>query len=200
MEAHYIQYDITYLKSMAGDIPTRMLPSRMDSWYTNYFVITRIEGFFNQFSLMEIANLRSRQVTTLLHIFGNRLYCEAEKGELPAGIVAPVNMSYRPTGESSMIGGLHSEQVEVDTGDEKFNIYFTRDFSVRRPNLSTPYIEISHPLSDFRVELSYLEMQLKCAKYETRTIETDIFKVPDEYREVSRLEMEKIINSLFTKE
>lgn len=200
MEAHYIQYDVTYLKSMAGDIPTRILPSRMDSWYTNYFVLTRIEGFFNQFSLIEIANLRSRQVTTLLNFFGNRLYCRGEKGELPAGVTAPENISYRPTGESSVIGGLHSEQVEVDTGDEKFNIYFTRDFSVRRPNISTPYGEISHPLSDFRVELSYLDMQLKCARYETRIIETDIFNVPDEYKEVSRLEMEEIINSLFTKE
>jgi hypothetical protein len=200
VEAYYVQYDITYLNRMAGDIPTRILPARMDSWYTNYFVLTRIDGFFKQFSLMQIADLRTRQVFTLLNFFGNKFYCLAEKGELPAGIIAPDKMSYRATGKTSIIGGLLSEQVEVDNGDEKFNIYFTRDFSVRRPNLSTPYGSINHPLSDFRVELSYLDMHLKCESYETRIIDSEIFMIPEEYVEVSRPKMEEIINSLFTKE
>jgi len=200
LEAHYIQYEITYLNSMAGDIPTHILPHRMDSWYTNYFVITKIEGFFNQFSLIQIADLNSRQVNTLLNFFGNKFYCSAAKGELPAGITAPEKINYNSTGELSVIGGLNSERVEVDTGSEQYDIYFTRDFSVRKPNLSTPYGSINHPLSEFRVELSYLEMELQCVEYETRVIDSEIFEIPDEYQEVSRPEMEGIINNLFTKE
>ena len=79
-------------------------------------------------------------------------------------------------------------------------MYFTRDFSVRRPNLSTPYGIIDYPLSDFRIQLSYLKMHLTCAEYEPRIIESEIFTVPDDYRHVSRPVMEEIINSLFTKE
>lgn len=200
MEAHYVRYHISYLESMAGDLPTRILPANMDSWYTNYYVVTKINGFFSQFSLIQIADLKNKRVSTLLDIFGTKVYHRAEKGELPAGIIAPTELHIHNTGERSIIGGLNSEQVKIDTGTESFNMYFTRDFSVRRPNLSTPYGSINHPLSDFRIQLSYLKMHLTCSKHETRTIGTEMFTVPNDYKPVSRSVMEEIINSLFTKE
>ena len=43
-------------------------------------------------------------------------------------------------------------------------------------------------------------MQLICAEFETKTIESEIFTIPEEYRLVSKGDMEEIINSLFTKE
>jgi len=200
MEAHYIQYDINYLEDTAGDIPTRILPSSMQSWYTEYFVLTKIQGFFNQFSLIQIADLKNKKVTTLLNVFGNKIFYRTEQGELPASIVAPEHLSYTHTRERSVIGGLHSRRVEVDTGEEKFNIYYTEDFSVRRPNLSTPYGAIDKPLSDFPIQLSHLKMHLSCTLYEERIIESEIFSIPDEYRAVSRQVMEEFINSLFTKD
>jgi hypothetical protein len=200
MEAHYMKYHISYLESMAGDVPTRILPARMDSWYTDYFVVTRINGFFNQFSLIQIADLRNKRVSTLLNLFGNKVYYRGKKGELPAGIIAPLEMHIQKTGELSVIGGLNSEQVQIDPGGESFNMYYTRDFSVRRPNLITPYGTINYPLSDFRIQLSYLKMHLTCTEYDSRIIESEMFTIPDEYRLVTRPVMEEIINSLFTKE
>jgi len=200
VEADYIQYNIIYLDSMAGDIPTRILPAKMDTWYTKYFVVTQIEGFFNQFSLIQIANLKTRRVTTLLNFFGNKVYYRAEKGELPAGVVAPSKIDYITTGEQSVFGGLNSKQVEIDTGNENFYIYYTSDFSARKPNLFTPYSSIEYPLSDFRIQLSYLKMHLTCSKYESRLIDSEIIMVPEEYKLVTRTLMEEIINSLFTKD
>jgi len=185
---------------MAGDVPTRILPSNMDSWYTDYFVVTKIEGLFNQFSLVQIADLRNKRVSTLLNFFGSKVYHRGEKGELPAGIIAPDEMQIQSTDQKSLIGGLQSEMVKVDTGSETFDMYYTRDFSVRKPNLSTPYGSIDYPLSDFRIQLSYLKMHLTCTEYETRSIDSEIFTIPEEYKPVSRPVMEEIINSLFTKE
>ncbi len=185
---------------MAGDIPTRILPVKMDSWYTDYFVATRIDGFFRQFSLIQIADLKNKRVSTLLNLFGTKVYHQGEKGELPAGIIAPTELHIHSTGEHLVIGGLSSEELEIDTGSETFNMYYTRDFSVRRPNLSTPYGSIDHPLSDFRIQLSYLKMHLTCTEYESRIIESEIFMIPEDYKSVTRPVMEEIINSLFTKE
>jgi hypothetical protein len=200
VEAHYIKYNIEYMEATAGDIPTRILPSIMHSWYTDHYVLTKIEGFFNQFSLIQIADLKHKRVTTLLNFFGNKVYYRSGQGELPASIVAPEHLSYTNTGESSVIGGLHSRRLEVDTGEERFSIYYTDDFSVRRPNLSTPYRSINKPLSEFQIQLSYLKMHLSCSLYESRMVESEIFIIPDEYRAVTRPVMEDIINSLFTKD
>ncbi len=200
VKAHYVKYRVEYLEEKAGDIPTRILPAHMDTYYTRYYVLTRIEGFFNQFSLIQIANLRHKKVTTLLNFFGNKVYYCGENGELPASIIEPASLDYRFTGETSVIGGLNSERIEVNTGEEQFSIYCTRDFSVRRPNITTPYHSIDYPLSEFRIQLGLLKMHLICAEFETKTIESEIFTIPEDYRRVSRRAMEEIINSLFTKD
>lgn len=200
VEAHYVKYDIEYLEAKAGDIPTRILPAQMDSYYTDYYVLTRIEGFFNQFSLIQIADLKNKKVTTLLNFFGNKVFYSGSRGELPAGLIEPEKLSMKYTGESSVIGGLQSERIEIDTGAEQFSIYCTRDFKINRPNISTPYHSVQYPLSDFRIQLSMLKMHLTCVEFETKSIESEIFTIPEEYRSVSRLAMEQIINNLFTKE
>ena len=86
-------------------------------------------------------------------------------GELPAAIIEARQYDLQFTGETEVIGGLNSEKVEVDTGDEQYNIYYTKDFTVRRPNISTPYHSIDFPLSDFRIQLSLLKMHLSCAEF-----------------------------------
>jgi len=200
LDAHYILYDVEYLEDYAGDIPTRILPSSMQAWYTKHFVLTKIEGFFSQFSLIQIADLRQQRVTTLLNVFGNKVYYQSGQGELPASLVVPENITFKKTSDNAIIGGLNSWRVEVGTGKETYSIYYTDDFSIRQPNLSTPYVEIEEPLSDFTLQLSYLKMHLSSKRYEERIIESEIFTIPEDYRPVSRSAMESIINSLFTKE
>jgi hypothetical protein len=200
IESYYLQYEIEYLEAKAGDIPTRILPATMDAYYTKYFILTKIEGFFNQFSLIQIADLRHRRVSTLLNFFGNKVYYTGATGELPAAIVEPDRLDLTYTGENVMIAGLSSERVDVDTGKERFSIYFTRDFFVRRPNLSTPYRSVDFPLTDFRIQLSLLKMHLRCTGLKYNTVESKVFTIPEEYRAVSRESMETIINSLFTKD
>ena len=70
IDSYYLQYEIKYLEEMAGDIPTKILPRRMDAYYSKRFVYTRIDGFFNQFTLVQIADLKRNQVSTLLDFFG----------------------------------------------------------------------------------------------------------------------------------
>jgi len=200
IESDYIRYDIEYLEKNAGDIPTRILPTQMDAYYTDYYILTRIEGFFNQFSLIQIANLKYKKVTTLLNFFGNKVYYTGSPGELPAGIVRPDRMDIQYTGEYSLIGGLRSERINIDTGIEEFSIYCTREFQISRPNITTPYNSVEYPLSDFRIQLSFLKMHLSCSEFETKPVESEIFTVPEDYRQVSRPVMEQIINNLFTKE
>jgi hypothetical protein len=200
VDAHYIKYEIEYLEDRAGDIPTRILPGTMDAYYTKHYVLTKIEGFFNQFSLIQIADLRNRRVTTLLNFFGNKVYYVGSPGELPAGIVKPGRLKCRNTDETFIIGGLHSKKVNVETDTEQFSIYYTRDFSVRRPNISTPYDMVDYPLTDFRIQLSLLNMHLSCSFLEYKSIESKIFTIPEDYKAVSRPIMEEVINSLFTKD
>jgi hypothetical protein len=200
MEAYHMTYKVEYLEKMAGDIPTDILPRRMDAYYTRYHVYTEISGFFNQFRLIQIADLRRRQVTSLLSFFGNKVYYRGETGQLPAGIAPLKSLKLTPTEDTLRIGGLLSERMLAQTSRDTFSLYYTRAFSVRRPNISTPYHSIDYPLTDFRIQLSILKMHATCTSLEEVTVESSLFQVPENYKEVNRLAMEEIINSLFTKD
>jgi hypothetical protein len=200
IDAHHLQYEIEYLEEKAGDIPTRILPGTMDAYYARHYVYTKIEGFFSQFRLVQIANLRQKQVTTLLDFFGTHVSYTGQPGELPAGIVQPDHMKIRYTGDTALIGGYLSERIEVETGNEQFDIYCTREIKVRHSNLCTPYQTINHPLTGFSIQLSILKMHLTCVNSEYIPVNSEMFKIPEKYKPVNRATMEEIINNLFTKE
>ncbi|HDR68742.1 MAG TPA: hypothetical protein ENN61_06780 [Bacteroidaceae bacterium] len=200
VEADYVQYHIRYLEERAGDIPTNVLPSTMDAYYTRHFVLTRIEGFLNQFSLTQIANLKTKEVFTLLNFLGNKIYCITESGELPASIMPINEMQFLYKTDTMSIGGLKSHRVEVVTDHTKYSIYYSRQIDVKRPNITTPYHSINYVLTDFRIQLSHLKMHLTCINHERLETDAGLFLIPEDYRAVSKQTMEKIINSLFTKD
>lgn len=200
LEADYIEYQVNYLESMAGDIPTKMLPDIMKSYYSKRYIMTSINGFFGQFSLVQVADLRKNTVTTMLNFFGNKVYYTGEKGEIPAGIAGLENPRVSLTNDTVQICGMVSKKAIIETDDEQFEVYFTEEIDIESPNITTPYRFIEHVLSDFRVQLSILKMQLVMHHHEKTTVGSDIFAVPDDYEQVSKETMEAIINSLFTKD
>lgn len=199
-EADYIEYTVNYMENMAGDIPTHMLPDVMKAYYSKRYIRTSIEGFFGQFSLVQIANLRQNTVTTMINFFGNRVSYTGEKGELPAGIVELTDPVVQLTNDTTHICGMLSKKAVVETNDSAFDVYYIEDIDIQSPNITTPYFFIEHVLSDFRVQLSVLKMQLIMRHHEKTTVESSLFEIPENYKPVSKETMESIINSLFTKE
>lgn len=198
--ADHIKYRVTYLDDMAGDIPTKMLPDVMNAYYTNRYILTEIEGFFGQFSLIQLADLRKNSVTTMLDFFGNKVFYQGKRGEIPAGIKALKNPSVNYSNDTVTVCGLLSKKATVETPDITYDIFYIEDIDIKSPNIATPYNFIDYVLSDFRVQLSFLKMHLVMYEYEQKQIDPAQFTIPDDYVEVSRESMESIINSLFTKE
>jgi hypothetical protein len=200
IEAEHIKYRVNYIDHMAGDIPTILLPDVMEAYYTKRYIRTRIHGYFGQFSLVQIANLRQKTVTTMLNFFGTKVVHYGKKGEVPAGIAALENPSVEITPDTVTICGMLSTRGIVHTESNAYDIYFIEEIDIKSPNITTPYYFIEHVLADFRVQLSILRMHLVMFEHDVKEIDPIEFTVPDEYVPVSRESMESIINSLFTKE
>ncbi|MEX2370384.1 MAG: hypothetical protein WD578_05200 [Bacteroidales bacterium] len=200
MEGHLIKYQVNYLEDMAGDIPTKLLPDVMEAYYTNRYVMTRIHGFFGQFTLSQLADLSHNSVTTLLNFFGNKIYCTGEKGELPAGISEIREYSVLITNDTLRIGGFLSRKAVITSGEVAYDIFFIEDIDIKNPNITTPYYFIDYVLSDFRVQLSILKMRLIMVQHEYTSFKSSYFEIPEDYKQVSKETMETIINNLFTKE
>lgn len=197
-KATVIEYKVNYLTEKAGKIPTKMLPSKMTVVFAGHYAMNRIEGFFGQFSLIYIGNLKTESVTTLLKLFDKKYVYYGVKGELPCGFIDPGPLEIRKTGNSREISGFFCNELEIKaSGQPDILVYSTDRIKIKNPNVTTPYKEINEVLLQFNTQLSLLEMNLTASSVQEMTVSWDIFRVTEDYKEREREFMENTINELF---
>jgi hypothetical protein len=198
VSAKVIEYKVAYLSEKAGNIPTKVLPGKMTVIFAGNYALNRIEGFFGQFSLVYIGNLKNESVITMLKLFNKKYVCYGKKGELPCGFYDLKNLSVKETGNNREFLGIQCIELLISS-DEKppFYALCTDKLKVKNPNVTTPYKEIKEVLLDFNTHLSVLDMNLTATSVQEMTISWDVFRVSSEYKEKPREFMEKTIGELF---
>ncbi len=198
VNATVIEYKVTYLTEKAGKIPTKMLPGKMTVIFAGHYAFNKIEGFFGQFSLIYIGNLRNESVITMLKLFDKKFVYYGKKGDLPCGFRDPGKLSIEETvGSREFLGFNCKELLITSSGDSSFIALSTNEIKVKHPNVTTPYKDIEDVLLEFNTQLSLLEMQLTALSVTSQEISWDIFRVSEDYKEKSREFMENTIHELF---
>ena len=198
VEATIIEYKVEYLADKVGDIPTSMLPRKMELIFSGSYALNRIEGFMGQFSLSYIADLEDETVITLLKIFNNKYFYKGESGELPVGIDEFEGMSISDgTGTMEIAGFTSTELILSIPGKEDISIYCTKEIDVKSPNITTQYRQEEDVLVNFYTSLSNMEMMLTAQRCRKETISNKIFFIPSDYRRISKTSMEEAIHELF---
>ena len=102
------------------------------------------------------------------------------------------------TGNEKKILDMNCKEYEFILPEhEKVLVYGTNEIDFSSPNKTTPYSEIEEVLLQFYTKLDVLEMFLTAEDYVEEILSTNVFAVPDGYKEVSRVKMENTITSLF---
>ena len=198
LDAKIIHYRVEYLDKVAGSVPTNILPDRMTLVLADNKALNTIEGFLGQFSLSYMADLRKNRVVTMLKIFDKRYYHNGKSGELPVGI-SPMENMFLELEENSF------KMLDFDTrkyilhlpGQKEKELFGTMDLEIKNPNNTTPYREVPDVLLQFYTELSVLKMNMIAEQFEEREVEKTVFKIPENYKEISRPAMEKLLAELF---
>jgi hypothetical protein len=196
--ATVIEYKVTYLAEKAGKIPTKMLPGKMTVIFAGHYALNKIEGFFGQFSLIYVGNLKNESVVTMLKLFDKKFVYYGKKGELPCGLNDPGKLEIKETGLTNEMHGLMCKQLQIISSIDSVSYAMcTDEIKVRNPNITTPYKEINEVLLEFNTQLSLLDMKLSATSLEEKTVSWDLFRVSGDYKEKSREFMENTINELF---
>ncbi len=198
LDAKIIHYEVSYLNEIAGSIPTRILPNKMELIFGEHYAKNTIEGFMGQFSLSYISNLKKGKAITLLKILDKKYYYEGNSEEMACGIDAMKNLTLSPTGKSVTILGFSATEYDINWGEiDGMKVYTTKEIHVKNPNCSTPYSSIDEVLLQFYTKLSVLEMYLVAESFEEKIISSSVFSIPEGYTKVSRLKMENTLTELF---
>jgi hypothetical protein len=198
VDAYVLEYKVTYLTDKAGSITTKLLPSKMTVVFADHYVLNRIEGFFGQFSLIYVGNLKNESVTTMLKVFDKKYVYYGTKGELPCGFSEMNNLDISLTGNQMQIAGHDCRQYSIKMeGDSTFTVYGTSDLGIKKPNVITPLKEINDVLLEFDTSLSLLRMKLTATRIDKINISWDLFRVPEDYEEKTKAFVENTIDQLF---
>ncbi len=175
-----------------------MLPGKMTVIFAGHYALNKIEGFFGQFSLIYIGNLKNESVITMLKLFDKKYVYYGKRGELPCGFIDPGKLTVSETGITRNILGFNCKELSVQSEqDSAFSIFCTEDIRLKKPNVTTPYKQIDEVLLEFNTQLSLLNMKLTANNVQEKTISWDLFRVGEEYKERPRDFMEKTIHELF---
>ncbi len=153
-------------------------------------------GFF---SLINIADLNDMTNATFLKFVEKKYAYLGQKNEEPCCIKQFEGMSITYTDETKNIIGFTGKKAIIafpEINRESFTIYYTTEIKLKNPNIMNPYKDIPGVLLEFRANLGQSEIQMIAEKYYKEYLPDKEFHFPRNYKEISKHEMEKIINAL----
>ena len=183
-----IEYEISYLENNLDNIATNLLPKKMVLSFNERYCLTQIDGFMGVFSISLISDLRKNKDVTLVKFFDSKYVHYGEKNEHSC-IFDHVKITALQFKESEKnVFGYNTRKAEItEEGQKKpYEILFTHDISSIKPNSNNPFHEIDGVLLNFELQLNQLRMSLEATEVKQKTINDDLFLIPEDYKEVSR--------------
>jgi len=199
LEEGRLDFEITYLQDKVGGYSASMLPQKMKMDYRDDFSKNTIEGGLGFFKLVNIYDLRNLRNTTYLKFIDKKYIYEGKKRETPCCFEKLEGMQLEFTGKTREIAGFEcTHAIASFSGNDidPFDIWYTEEIPLKRPNGNTPFRDIPGVMMEFNTLLGDVTMHVKAVDYEAKGIDDNEFESPSDYRPVSKAEMEKIIHAL----
>ena len=194
-----ISFSITYDQSRVGGYSTAILPKEMIMEFNGNKVMNTIKGGLGFFRLVHVSDMRYSQHTTWLKFIDKRYIYEGDKRESPCCFSILDGMQLEFTDNTKVIAGLNCLNAIAsfpDNGIEAFDIWYTKELDIDNPNSNTPFMDIPGVMLEFNTLMGNANMHMMATTYEAQPIPQKKFLAPQNYRPVSKAEMESILNAL----
>jgi GLPGLI family protein len=194
-----IVFDVTYMQDRVGSMSTSMMPRQMTMEYKGNYSKNTIEGGLGFFNLVNISDLRNFRNTTYLKFLDKKYIYEGEKKDTPCCIGDLYGMQVQFTEKTREIAGFickHAIANFPDDNIDSFDIWYTEEIPLKHPNGNTPFGDIPGVLMEFNNLLGEMVMHMKAKSFEAIAIEDEEFQSPENYRPVTKVEMENILDAL----
>ncbi|PLX18610.1 MAG: hypothetical protein C0599_11990 [Salinivirgaceae bacterium] len=194
-----IEYKITYKQSKEDNPLINLMPTSMEYYFKDRKILTQIEGWMGVFKSIQISDLSDSSNVLLMKLLDKKYYYRRSLSELPLDFedLKIDNIEY--LSEPIDFKGYKCKQVRIKMADSlnsEYLFYYTNDIPVLEPNRNNPFKEIPGVLMRFNMSLQGLSLQLEFENYRDTVFPESVFKIPSDYKEISREEMNQFFNEL----
>jgi hypothetical protein len=193
-----IEYSVAYISNKSS-IPTNLLPKKVTLKFKAHKSITTIDGFMGMFSFSNICDFKKYTNTMVMRVMDNKYYYPGSKYDPPFFFdrLKDINIVFK--NEPKIIAGLICKKAIIsfkNTNQLPFEVYYTEQIKIKNPNKSNPFNQINGVLIQFNIQMSNIEMHLMATKYKSDNIPDELFKIPKDYRRVSKEKMSGVLTKL----
>lgn len=190
-----IHYSITY-GGPSGSIPVEMMPKNLIVSFKKDKILFDIQAPFGNTGIANLANHKDGLFDTYVNIIGGRYSYQGIAYETPPGLTSMEGITITPTGKKSEIIGFRCEQAMVKVPsfpDSVFEIWYTRDIDIEKPNAANPFREIDGVLLRFFFIMGEREFLFEADGIYMKPIPDKIFQRREKYKQVSKEAMDQFI-------
>lgn len=88
--------------------------------------------------------------------------------------------------------------LHFKNGSPSYEVWFTKDISIKNPNWANAYYKIDGVLMDYRLKKYGLELHFTATSVSEASIDDSYFTIPAEYEPVKNCELEKMFQGFYS--
>lgn len=194
-----IVFRITYEQQEVGGYSASLLPSKMIMEFRDNMIKNTIQGGMGFFNLVNVSDLNNDRFITYLKFIDKKYIFKGDKNDTPCCFGRMAGMDIEFTKQTKEIIGFNCRKAIASFPDghiESFDIWFTEDLQLDKPNGNSPFQKIPGVLLEFNTIMGNANMHMVAKNCDVTRVSARIFELPKNYTQVSKLEIETILNAL----
>ena len=195
-----IHYTIEYTGNLGG-VPKEVLPQNLIVYFKKDKLLFEMVSSFGNSGIINLTNPDEGIFDTYFSLFTIKYFYAAEEGELFPGFEGMEGMELKKTLQTTQICGFNCKNAQVTFPSDRsraMSVWYTNEINVKNSNISTPFKAIDGVLMDFFFYLGTTEVHFTAENVYDKDIDDVTFTRRDDFKRVSREEINKFINKMIS--
>jgi hypothetical protein len=195
-----IHYNIEYTGNF-GQVPKEVLPKDLVVSFKDDKILFEMISSFGNSGILNLANPEKKIFDTYFSLFTLKYFYPLKPGELFPGFEEMDGMVLTKTSKTSVICGYNCKNIEVSIPSQKekvFQVWYTTEIDVKKPNTATPFNQIDGVLMSFFFILGPAELHFVAETVYKKEIPDGTFDRRKKFVKVSRDEIDSFISKMIS--
>ncbi|MDT8401205.1 MAG: hypothetical protein RQ743_05885 [Bacteroidales bacterium] len=194
-----IHYKITYHERKAI-LPDELMPSTMVVKFKDDKTVMEITSPIGNNGVYIISKPDKNMVQTFMRVLNMKYYYEGTADEIPPGINPMEGMAIENTKQVASMLNLKCRKaiVRIPEMDLTYDIWYTEELGIKKPNSSNPFRAIDGVLINFFFLMGDALIEFEAEGIYQRPVPDKVFDKEEEFRRIDRKSMDNLIASMMS--
>jgi GLPGLI family protein len=171
-----------------------LAPNKMVVKFKDHKSVAEMSAGMGLLTMSFVSDYNNKTVTQLVKLLNKKYASIANADEIQKEI-AGSKLKVLKTNETKLIAGYRCKKATIsyeDNSQPPFDVYYTDEIELEKPNWSNEYNEIDGVLMEYQLKRYNLELRFTARRVAKSTVEDSDFETPGDYKVISQKELDDL--------